>query len=295
MLRSIVIATATIAIAAQVPTTKKIINLAKIGNEIISQSDFELFLQNLLTDQQRIQLQQNNEAKEQALDYFLKLKIMTAKAQKEGLQKKSAYIHKISIARMQILAQSLMEQALPAIENRMTIADEDIKKYFNNNQDKFKTPETFSARHILVSNKNTNDDAKYLTDEELQTKIAKIKDELNNGKSFADAAKEYSDDPGSRDKGGLYEDVAFGKFATEFEQAVRNQEINKVGNPIKTQYGYHLIEVKKISPATLRPFDEVKESVKEVVTAELRNLEMEKYFNTISKEVGYKKFDIAAK
>lgn len=317
MIRSIVITAAAVALAAQVPITKKLTNsaiikapkmnqedkttanikkssnitLAKIGNEIIRQSDFELFFQNFLNDQQRMQLQYNIEAKEQVLNYFLNLKTMAAKAQKDGLQNKLTYASKISIARMQILAQNLIERDLPTIEARVRVTDEEIKTYFNANQDKFKTPEMFSARHILVSNKAADNESKFLTDEEIQAKMAKIQDELKHGKSFADAAKEYSDDPGSKNKGGLYEDVVFGRFAAEFEQAVRSQEIEKIGNPVKTQYGYHLIEVKKITPAMTKTFEESKEVVREVVTTERKNLEMEKYFNALSKEVGYKKFE----
>jgi peptidyl-prolyl cis-trans isomerase C len=321
MLRSIVIATATMIVAAQVPIAKRSITstrgkssnakrgnnanlpskassdtvLVKIGNEVVCQSELELFMKNFLNDQQRLQVQHNDEAKEQVLDYFLRLKIMAAKAQKDGLHNRLEYTNKISIARMQILAQTLVERDFPAIEAKIAVNNEEIKRYFDANQDKFKTPEMFSARHILVSNKAMNNESKALTDEEAQTKIAKIQDDLKHGKSFADAAKEYSDDPGSKDKGGLYEDVVFGRFATEFEQAVRSQEVDKVGKPIKTQYGYHLIEVKKITPAIVKSFEELKESVKEIVIAERKNLAMEKYFDALRREVGYIKFDKTVK
>jgi peptidyl-prolyl cis-trans isomerase C len=317
MFRSTIIATATMIIAAQVPATKTLINttiaksanirqnhkvtaspknsssaiLVKIGNQVIRQSDFDLFLKSFLNDQQRSQFQNNNEANEQVLNYFLRLRIMAAKAQKDGLHNKPEYTSKISIARMQILAQSLIERDLPTIESKITVTDEEIKDYFHTNKEMFKTPETFSARHILVSNKTLDNELRLLTNEEMQVKITKIQDEIKRGKSFADVASEYSDDPGSKDRGGLYENIAFGKFATEFEQAVRSQEIDKIGDPIKTQYGYHLIEVKKITPSINKTFEESKEIIKETMIAERKKSEMEKYFNKLKKAINYKQVD----
>ena len=190
---------------------------------------------------------------------------------------------------MQLLAQALMERDIAAIETKITVTNDEAKTYFDTHKEKFNTPESFSACHILIGNKTA--DNKVLTNEEIQAKIAKIQAELKNGKDFADVAKNFSDDPGSKNNGGLYENIEFGKFVKEFEQAVRTQPIGKVGDPVKTQFGYHLIKVVKITPATVKTFEESKDAVIEQATAEKFHLAITKYMDEVKKEVNYKKFD----
>jgi parvulin-like peptidyl-prolyl isomerase len=182
-----------------------------------------------------------------------------------------------------------MEQELPNIEAKATTTNEEARAYFNANKEKFNTKETFSACHILIGNKTA--DQKDLTDAEIQAKIAKVQEELKQGKDFAEVAKNYSDDPGSKNTGGLYENIAFGKFVKEFEQAVRTQPIGQVGNPVKTQFGYHLIKVIKITPSISKTFEESKDVIIEQATAEKFRTLISNYINEIKKEVNYKRLD----
>ena len=317
MLRSVILSTATLVLAAQSPApeppkpvatsvapvgkpaakaaksakakAKAPVDalLATIGDEKVRQSDFELFLDTTLNDQQKMQLQFMEGARDQYLARFLEFKILAAKAKKEGFQNQPLHAKKLAIMDMQLLIQALMDRDGPALQAKLTLSDAEVKAYFDAHPDKFKTPETFSARHILVGTRAIGD-AKPLTDEEAQAKIAKIQAELKAGKTFADAAKEYSDDPGSKDKGGLYEDTQFGKFVPEFEQAVRAQKVGEVGAPVKTAYGYHLIEVEKITPAAAQTFEAAKDAAKEQATAERQDAVMKTYMDGVKRQIGYK-------
>ena len=310
MLRSVILASATLVLAAQTPApeaskpttpaTAKAAPAAKksapapdpvlatVGIETIRQSDFELFLETTLTEQQRLQLQFVEGARERYLTQFLEFKVLAAKAGKLGLQKNPEFAKKLKIMEMQLRIQALLEKDGPALQAKLNVSDDDVKAYFQSHPDKFMTPEMFSARHILVGTKAMGDDKKPLTDDEAKAKVAKIQAELKAGKSFADAAKEYSDDPGSKDKGGLYEDTAFGKFVPEFDKAVRAQEIGKVGEPVKTDFGYHLILVEKITPAVPETFEAAKDSAKELASAERQEAVMKVYIDKVKKEVGFK-------
>jgi parvulin-like peptidyl-prolyl isomerase len=180
-----------------------------------------------------------------------------------------------------------MERDGPALQAKLDLKDTEVKAFFDAHPDKFKSPETFTARHILIGTR-ANGDQKALTDEEAKAKADKVLAEIKGGKTFDAAAKEYSDDPGSKDKGGLYEDTAFGKFVPEFDQAVRSQPIGKVGEPVKTMYGYHLIEVEKITPAVAQTFEAAKDAAKEQATAERQEVVMQGYMDGVKKEVGFK-------
>jgi peptidyl-prolyl cis-trans isomerase C len=234
-----------------------------------------------------MQLQFIEGARAQYLTRFLEFKALAAKARQEGLQKRPDHAKKLAVMDMQLLIQALMDKDGPALQVKLNLKDEDVKAYFDAHPDKFRTPESFSARHILIGTRASGD-KKALTDTEAKAKADKVLAEIKAGKSFDAAAKEYSDDPGSKDKGGLYEDTAFGKFVPEFDQAVRSQPIGKVGDPVKTMYGYHLIEVEKITPAVAQTFDAVKDAAKEQATAERQEQVMQAYIGQVKKEVGFK-------
>jgi len=266
--------------------------LARIGAEVVRQSDFELFLTTTLTDQQRMQLQFVEGAREQYLTRYLEFKALAAKARKEGFARKPDHAKKLAIMDMQLLIQSLMDRDGPALQAKLAVSDADVKAYFDAHPEKFVTPEMFSARHILIGTKKAGDQPA-LTEDEAKAKADKVLAEIKAGKPFADAAKEYSDDPGSKDNGGLYEDTAFGKFVPEFEKAVRTQEIGKVGEPVKTMFGYHLIQVEKLSPAAAQTFEAAKDAAKEQATAERQEKVMRAYLDEVKKEVGFKAGDAA--
>ncbi|WP_273779191.1 peptidylprolyl isomerase [Acinetobacter sp. GSS19] len=95
------------------------------------------------------------------------------------------------------------------------------------------------VKHILITAESRGDaEAQKLA----QQVFAKIK----AGLPFAQAAAQYSEDPDSKSKGGLIESYAVGVFGTAFDQAVASAQANNVTAPVKTQYGYHLIQSKTL-------------------------------------------------
>ncbi|MCW9130799.1 peptidylprolyl isomerase PrsA [Bacillus paramycoides] len=117
-----------------------------------------------------------------------------------------------------------------------TITDKEVK-------DNYK-PE-IKASHILVKDEAT---------------AKKVKDELAQGKSFEDLAKQYSEDTGSKDKGGDLGYFTAGKMVKEFEDAAYKLKKDEISEPVKSQFGYHIIKVTDIKEQ--KPFDEVKGDIK---------------------------------
>jgi foldase protein PrsA len=87
-----------------------------------------------------------------------------------------------------------------------------------------------------------------------------VNDKLVKGGDWTKLAKEYSDDPGSKDNGGLYENQEARNWVAEFKAASLKQPINQVGDPVKTEYGYHVMKVEKREPQAL---DKVKDELKQ--------------------------------
>ncbi|MBV8363599.1 MAG: peptidylprolyl isomerase [Candidatus Eremiobacteraeota bacterium] len=133
--------------------------------------------------------------------------------------------------RRAIRDQLIVDQALG---KNIRISDADVKKFFDKNHAAFDKPPQVHARHILVSN--------------LQT-ANMVEQKLKSGAKFEDLAKQYSQDPGSKDKGGDLGFFRTGQMMPTFEKAAFSQKINEVGPPVKSPFGYHIIEVLERTPA----------------------------------------------
>jgi foldase protein PrsA len=128
------------------------------------------------------------------------------------------------------------------------VEEKDLKKEYNR-------PDQFinvKVQHILVSTENRSD-------AEAKKRAEEVKKKLDEGGDFAKLAKEYSDDPGSKEQGGVVEGLS-DQFVPEFAKAARTLPLNKLSDPIKTDYGYHVM---KVSERKKLPYKEVKDQLKQ--------------------------------
>ena len=152
------------------------------------------------------------------------------------------------------------------------ITDEDVKKYYEENY----KPE-IKARHILVAD---------------EAKAKEIKAKLDAGEDFAKLAKENSTDTQSAEKGGDLGWFGAGKMVPAFEKAAYALEINAISEPVKSDFGYHIIQVTEKKEK--QPFEEVKDKMKE----QLKNAELNdsaKVQKVIDTELKNAKVDIKDK
>ena len=115
-----------------------------------------------------------------------------------------------------------------------------------------------TVRHILIAFNDENDKPLRTKEEALQ-RAQEVKAKLDAGEDFATLAKTYSDDPGSKDNGGLYENADVNDWVAAFKQAAIELPIGKISDPVETEYGYHVMRVEARSTKTL---DEVKDDLK---------------------------------
>jgi foldase protein PrsA len=119
------------------------------------------------------------------------------------------------------------------------VKDEQLKAEFEKNKDQFTTA---TVRHVLINFTDPKTNKQRSKEETL--KLAKeVKAKLKNGADFAEIAKKYSEDPGSASEGGLYKDTPVGQWVDAFKEAAKTQPINEIGDPVETEYGYHIIKV----------------------------------------------------
>ena len=113
-----------------------------------------------------------------------------------------------------------------------------------------------TVRHILFLTQGKPDSAKA----EIRQKAEEVLAMAKSGKDFAALAKKYSEDPGSKDNGGLYENFKRGDMVPPFEEASFNLPIGAISDLVETQYGYHIIKVADRKKET-RPFEDIREEL----------------------------------
>lgn len=216
---------------------------------------------------------------EQALQELLYKKVLEDKykVEKEELDKKvkeikdqagsnfEALLMQNNIKDEKELKEILKEQLLvekAAIQD-IKVTDKELKESYENYKPEIK------ARHILLEDEKTAKD---------------IKNRLNDGEKFEDLAKEFSKDPGSAEDGGDLGWFGSGKMVPEFEEAAYALEDNKFSDPIKTQNGYHIIQV------TEKKEKESFESMRKELEYQLK---VSKIDNTKIEEVMKKEFEDA--
>lgn len=208
------------------------------GNEI-TEKDLNALIARY-PEQQRAAFS-SEEAKKNLLEQLISFELFNKFGQEMELDKTEEYKQAVASITKEVLTSMAMNKALADV----TVTDEDAKKYYDENKDAFAVPPTVSARHILVD-----------TEEEAN----KVKEEIDNGLSFADAAMKYSKCP-SKEQGGNLGEFSKGMMVPEFEKAAFEAEVGVISAPVKTQFGYHLIIVDSKNEGTVKSFEEVKNNI----------------------------------
>ena len=145
---------------------------------------------------------------------------------------------------------SLVGDFTKALE-KVRVTDDEARKFFDENPDQFAGSETFNASHILV---------------DTEEKAREIADKIKSGEiSFEDCAKENSSCP-SGGQGGNLGDFTRGQMVPEFDTAVFSMEVGEITKtPVKTQFGYHLINLTDKKEASEMPFEQIKDQLAQKV------------------------------
>ncbi len=218
--------------------------LATVGDKEISEQDVNLVLSGF--DPEKAAHFGTEVGKKQILDDLIAQELIYLDALKNGLDKNEAFVKEAKKIHDDFLKQFAILNLLRGI----TVTENELSDFYNGNKHIFAGSETVKASHILV-------------DDEGQAKgIAK---EINDGLSFEEAATKYSCCP-TNVVGGDLGYFERGKMVPEFEAAAFNMKIGEVSDPVKTEFGYHIIKLVDKKEGTVRTFDEVKDQLKQQLT-----------------------------
>jgi len=199
----------------------------------------------------------------------------------------------------QLRAQAVEEQLcrrviLRETTNHITVTDAEVKKFYDENSTKFEVPEQVRAAHILVSTLDP------LTHEPLAADKKKEKEKLANdlraralkGEDFGALAKKYSEDPGSKDKGGEYT-FPRGRMVPEFEAAAFSLKTNQISELVETQYGYHIIKLLEKTPASKVALAEASPRIRDYLVGQAVKEELPAYTAKLKAGANVKLMDVA--
>ena len=147
-----------------------------------------------------------------------------------------------------------MNQLRQAIQ----IPDDVLKKQYQDNIKQYEVPNQVHVEHILFKTIGKTD----AEVEEIKKKAEEVLKQAKKGAKFDELAKKYSEDPGSREKGGDLGWIRQGQTVPEFEKAAFSLAPGQISDLVRTPYGFHIIKVLEKQTAHTKPFDEVKESMR---------------------------------
>ena len=234
--------------------------LATVGGIQITDRDVDELLMSL---GQRGQAYNTPEGRKMLLGQVINNTLLLLVARRNLYEAEPAFREQLARLKDNLLTSYAGEKALAGV----TVSDAEARAYYDENKEQFNQGETVNASHILVDS---------------EEKARAIYEEIGSGaKTFEDAAKEYSSCP-SKENGGNLGDFGRGQMVPEFDTAVFEMEVGAItAEPVKTQFGYHLIKLNAKNEATTIPFEEIKDNVKAMLLGEKRRSAYESKINQL--------------
>jgi parvulin-like peptidyl-prolyl isomerase len=234
------------------------VEVAKVNGQSITDQDMRAALSNL-NDGQRQEVLKDPNSKRQILGGLIDQEVLVDEASKEKLDQDAAYKDAVAAFRKQFLATRIMEKN---ISTKLT--ETAAKKYYDLHRDRYSTDQVH-VMHILVN------------DEETAREVAKLV--KAEGADFQAIAEKYSKDPSVKNNRGDIGFIGRDRFVPEFTEAAFEAKEGDIVGPIKTSYGYHVIEVVKKRPGKALEYGEVELKVK----SDLRQVLAENYVANLRK------------
>ncbi|MDY6915845.1 MAG: peptidylprolyl isomerase [Candidatus Cloacimonadota bacterium] len=225
--------------------------LAKVNGKEITTEHVDQFIKSL---GQRAAQFDNEAGRKQILDELINQNLFLVDAQDSDLESTEEFQKEMQRMKDLVLTQMNINKTLYSVG----VIPKEVEQYFEENKDKYGSAESADTSHILVDS---------------QEKSQEIYDMLKNDEiNFAEAAQKYSKCP-SKQKGGKLGMYPRGQMVPEYDDVVFNMEIGTISEPVKTQFGYHIIKVHDKKDAVKAKYEDVKERVhKDLLSAKQRQV-----------------------
>lgn len=212
--------------------------IATVNNKEIKQSDVEALYVNLGPNAAQYQ---GEAGYKQLIEQLVLEEMLYSDAKEKNLDNEKDYQTALEQLKKSLLAQYSVSKLMSNID----VSENEAQEYYNSNKNLFKSGESVIASHILIEDLG---------------KAEEIFKEINAGLDFAEAAQKYSSCP-SKNSGGNLGKFGKGQMVVEFENAVFNMNVGDISSPVKTQFGYHIIQLNEKNESKELTFDEAKQDI----------------------------------
>lgn len=218
--------------------------LAEVNGGTITTANYDREVKNL--PEYLKSMAETPQGRKEMLDTMVIRELILQQAAKDGLDKGPEIEEKLQDMKKRLIVEAYLKKK---VEADSQVSDAELKKFYEQNKDKFKTGEQLKASHILVK-----------TEKEAKDILAQIK----GGASFEEMAKKNSVDS-SAAKGGDLGWFGKGTMVPAFEKAALGLKEGQVSDVVKSDFGFHIIKLTGKRPAGIRPYDEVKDQIKAAI------------------------------
>ncbi len=186
----------------------------------------------------------------------------------------------------------LIDEMKEVVVKDVTVTEAEVKAYYDSHKSDYTTPEVREVRHILISPfaKAAGGTETIIPTEgdweDARREADKVRSEILNGTDFGAEARKVSDDEATKDDGGDLGDIIRGEMVPEFETAVFSLKKGELSRPVRTEYGYHLIQVTDITPEMQMPYEQVKEKIRSALLASRQTATWDDWLRRMEEELG---------
>ena len=250
--------------------------LARIGNKVITEEYLEAKIKTLPSNYQRSL--DHETLRKQVFERLVQMYVFAMEGKAEKLDQDKDLKIWIDDAVSGILARGYVTRKFKKDANA---SEQEIEQYYNEHKSEFLKPAMVKASHILIK---VPPNAKPGESSSALSKAGEIKKKLDKGADFAKLAAEYSDDPGSKNKGGNLGFFAKTWMVPAFSNAAFALKKGEISKPVKTRFGYHIIKVEDKKDAEQQDLKSVKANIRSELIKIKVNTAINKDFERLKKK-----------
>lgn len=251
--------------------------IAKVGDRIITKADLQRIISYYPSAQQK-KITTNPMMQREVLERYIQGIVVSKIAREKGFDKQLEIRERLELMTNDFLFNQYIHKE---VIGKIEISEAEAREYYNKYREEFINPEMIKVRHILIRiDRNKPANEKKIAREKAEKLLARIK----GGEDFAKLASEFSEDPGSKSKGGELDFFHRGMMVPEFEKVAFALKLGQVSDIVETQFGYHIIKMEERKDAWQPSFDEIKEKVISKARDRLKDTRRNEFINKAFKE-----------
>jgi len=247
--------------------------VAQVGNEQLTEEKLNARI-TMLPPQVQEMLKNNPATRGQLINAWVEMILWAKDAESQGLEKTPDIQLKLSDMRHSVLAMAAKEK----LAKDMEVSSAERDEYYQQHKQEFIKPEEVSAQHILINlpEKSTPEE-----ETKAQAIVKEVQEKIKKNESFAELAKTYSDDPGSKTNGGNLGPFGRGRMVPEFEKAAFATPVGQVSEPVRTKFGFHLIKVNEKTPESQQTLADATEKIDAIIKGKKQKAALDKHLTEL--------------